>query len=84
MKKSRIWFAENLVPVISPTYWLQQNWFLPEAAKFSLKASHTGPGLCSAPNGHLSTSLNMPQLALIAPLVCHLSRGAEDRKPCRD
>lgn len=43
-----------------------------------------GLGLCSVPNGHLSTSLNVPQLALIGPLVCHLSRGAKDREPCRE
>lgn len=43
-----------------------------------------GLGLCSVPNGHLSTSLNVPQLALIGPLVCCLSRGAKDRKPCRE
>lgn len=43
-----------------------------------------GLGLRSAPSGHVSTSLNAPQLALIGLLVCSLGRGAKDRKHCRD
>lgn len=79
--------SSHLIPVVSPTTKLL--FFFHPTRSHEVK-SQTEPyglqglGLHSVPNGHLSTSLNVPQLALIGPLVCSLSRGAKDRKPCGD